>query len=124
MTADVTPGVGPIDLPGLQIDWTPVPGRRYRAEGQVLFSANAANISFVLQLLMNGVTSGFYAVTQLVGAGDLRTAYGARVFSQSFTTAQSWKLRAIRQAGTGNIATSIDAANRPDFFRIEDVGPL
>lgn len=123
--AEITANQGSIttitDVTGLSVTWTAVAGRVYEVTVQGLMLSSVADD--ICQLAITNASN----TLQSWGAVSTRSpsAFGESVSCTKRVTGLSgsttWKARAARQAGTGNV-TLVAAATVPAFIKVVDMG--
>jgi hypothetical protein len=123
--AEITANQGSIttitDVTGLSVTWTAVAGRVYEVTVQALILSSVADD--ICQLAITNAAN----TIQSWGAVSSRSpsAFGESVGCTKRVTGLSgaitWKARAARQAGTGNV-TVIGDVTVPAFIKVVDMG--
>lgn len=113
--------VGPTDITGLVVAFTADPRRRYRVSIQSFMLSSA-----VSDVCLPSICNASNVVQQYGGIVVASTTYAQTVaFSvvlSGLAGAQTMKMRAERQFGTGSISV-VAGATYPAYILVEDIGP-
>jgi hypothetical protein len=111
----------PTDLTGLTITWTAVTNRQYLIEGQADFTSSVAGDDVAIQITTGADSLVQQARATLATVNRPQFIHIAGVVTPSAGSA-TYKLKAARSGGTGNITMSASATNYA-WMRITDIGP-
>ena len=122
--ASVTADQGSItteaDLTGLSISWTSLAGRYYRISAECFFKSSVAN-DFANLSITNLTPTAIQQSQVYCPSTTVVVKTACSVVVQPGAVTASYKLRASRASGTGNITMSAGATN-PAFILVEDIG--
>ena len=109
------------DLTGLTITFTAVSGRRYRITGYSRMASSVAGDR--ISLYVTDGSNNILEIDQINQPSDLGTAMALKPMIVTTPSGGSitYKLRAERTAGTGNVVTSVGTTD-PAFILVEDIG--
>lgn len=119
VTANQTGITTIVDLTSLTLTWTAVANRVYKITGFAQFTSSVAADVARLSITTDGNTL-VQMGQQVVGATPVTIAAVRRIVTGAGS--QTYKLRAERSAGTGNVAMNV-GATLPGFILVEDIGP-
>ena len=108
------------DLTGLTLTWTAISTRVYELEAFVNVSTSVAGDNVVIQITDNAGTVIRSSVADMNAASRTQTVI-AKTRLTALSGSVTYKVRGLRNAGTGNITTS-GTGTFASYFTVKDVG--
>jgi hypothetical protein len=108
------------DLTGLTLTWTAISTRVYELEAFVNVSTTVAGDNVIIQITDNAGTNQKSGVADMNAASRTQTII-TKVRLTGLTGSVTYKVRGLRNAGTGTITTS-GTGTFASYFTVKDVG--